>query len=120
MTTAEQVYACQRYFLSPFPADQRGIFVIAGFFHDLFECFTVLLRQLSVIDLQLLAHDMAEHIQEGSGSVQGFLHGLYHFQRIGIIRGAFAVIFVGIADIMQDGVPCFMRDVAEKIFFLYL
>ena len=106
--------------LSPLPADQRGILVVAGFFHDIFECLAILFRQLPVIDLKLFAHDIAEHVQKGSGSAQGFLHRLYHFQRIGFIRGAFAVIFVGIADVMQDAVPCFMRDVAEKIFFLYL
>ena len=36
------------------------------------------------------------------------------------IRRTFAVIFVRLAYIMENDVPCFVRHMAEKIFFLYL
>ena len=35
-TAAVQIYVCQRHILSFFPAAQRGILIVAGFFHDPF------------------------------------------------------------------------------------
>ena len=52
------------------------------------------------------------------------LHGLsdlpYQFIGGRGIRRTFAVIFVRLAYVVENDVPCFVRHMAKEIFFLYL
>ena len=53
-----------------------------------------------------------------AGEFQGVLNILRHFLCEGEIRRAVNVVFMGFPYIVENGIPCFMRYMAEKIFFL--
>ena len=67
---------------------------------------------------------LAEYLRELLNPVPRRLHGLLYFpyQFIGRrgIRRTFTVIFVRLAYVVENNVPCFVRHMAEEIFFLYL
>ena len=109
-------------FLFPPPAPEihAGVLDKRGLAEQLFQGGAFFFREPLIFELERLAEQLRKLLHP----VPRRLHGLLDFpdQLIGGrgIRGAFAVILMGFANVLQNGVPCFVRHMAEKIFLLYL
>ena len=107
-------------FPRPTPEFHTRLFYQRGFLEQLFQKASFLLWEPLIFEPERLA----EYLRELLNPVPRRLHGLldFFYQFIGGrgIRRTFAVIFMRFAYIVENDIPCFVRHMAEEIFFLYL
>ncbi len=117
---AAGIFFSQRQILFPVPHIQRIIFNHRRFRQYFFQELLFLCGQIIKVNAKLAENHLPDFCKVIAREAEGILDFFCHLFCKGKIRRAVNVVFVGFANVMKDSVPCFVRDMAEKIFFLYL
>ena len=91
-----------------------------GLAEQLFQGGAFFFREPLVFELERLAEQLRKLLHPVPRRLHGLLDFLDQLISGRSSRGAFAVTLMGFANVLQNGVPCFVRHMTEEIFFLYL
>ena len=83
------------------------------------RCRKIIRGQLIKIHAKHIENDCPHFSKIVPGRLNGFSDFQTHLLCEGIVRCAVNVMLMGFPYIVENGVPCFVRHMAEEIFFLY-